>query len=225
MPILEAKKISKSYDTVSENQIVLNELNLSVDAGEMVMILGPSGSGKSTLLNILNGIDLPDQGEMYFNGKRFDNLKDNERTRMRLNDFTTVLQGFELIKVMNCYDNIAYPLKLCGLKKAEIEARIQNVAGELEITHLLTRKPEQISVGQKQRIAIARALVTKTQLFLGDEITANLDKKLTHKVIKYLKDKSEKQQTAFIIVTHDLQLVPYATKALTLADGKLESLN
>lgn len=224
MSLLEARKISKSYDSVIEKQVVLAGLDLVIEHGEMVLILGPSGSGKSTLLNILNGIDLPDSGEMYFKGNRFDHLQDHDRTRMRLYDFTTVLQGFELIKVMNCFDNMAYPLRLQNLSHREITERITHIAGELEIHHLLKRKPEQISVGQKQRIAIARALVTQTDLFLGDEITANLDKKLTHKLIKFLKDKSQNDGTALIIVTHDIQLIPYATRALTLSEGKLETI-
>jgi len=220
--LLEARGLIKEYKSGPETVIAADSINLKIKSGEFVVITGPSGSGKTTLLNLLASLDKPDRGELYFKGKRYDNVSDREKTMLRRHSLSIIFQSFELIPVMSCYDNIAYPLTLVKTEKSIITERIRKVAEIMEIEELLHRKPAKISGGQKQRVAVARALVMGNDLILGDEITGNLDQRRSKELFEHCRELCRKERQSFLMVTHDLSLMEFADRGYLLVDGKLE---
>ncbi|MBN1982379.1 MAG: ABC transporter ATP-binding protein [Chitinivibrionales bacterium] len=224
IPVLSAHNIYKKYITPTEEVRVADNLSIQCKRGEIVMIFGPSGSGKTTLLNMLSGLDTPDSGDIYFEEKKITDLKDKEWTRLRLHRIALVFQSFELIQVMSNFDNIAYPLILQKVGRRERDERINAIVHELGIKAILSRNPNKISIGQKQRVAIARSLVLKTDVVLGDEITGNLDHQTTINVCKYIKNYVKQEKKAFIIVTHNREIQEYADRVYHLSDGSLQEI-
>lgn len=220
--ILACKDLNKAYHSATETVYAIRDLNLEVPEGSFSLIYGPSGSGKSTLLNLIAGIDRPESGEIRFLGRELSGLRDRERTRIRRESLGLIFQGFELIPVMSCYENIEYPLLLQGLGAQERKARIGDLAEKLGISQLLHRKPGNISGGQKQRVAIARTLVAKPKLVLGDEITGNLDSTTTRMVLEVLGELRREEGMTFLLVTHDQELRSYGSAVHHLRDGRLQ---
>ncbi len=219
--LLRAENISKAYFYPTETVQALGGLDFSVAKGDFVLIFGPSGSGKTTLLNVLGGLDKPDDGQLVFDGERYDNRSDRWRTHLRRHKLGVIFQSFELVSAMSCYDNIEYPLLLQGVESPERKKRILEAAETLGIEELLKRKPERISGGQRQRVAIARALVGRYQCILGDEITGNLDVVTSERVYLKLRELNKQWGHTFVMVSHDHNLAQYADRVYTLQAGKL----
>lgn len=195
--LLKTENLKKSYNGIE----VISGQNLEVNAGETLAIMGKSGSGKTTLLKMLGGIVKPDSGTVIFDGEDIFSKSEKERCRLRREKIGFVFQNYELVPEFNIRENIVFPLLLDG-KTADKEY-LNGLLDELELTDKIRRYPDELSGGEQQRAAIARALIAKPQLLLCDELTGNLDESTSRQVMYMLKKIHEKYKTAIIIVTHD----------------------
>jgi putative ABC transport system ATP-binding protein len=210
-------------DFLVGDQIVhaLDDINLAIDPGEYVSIMGPSGSGKSTLLNLLGLLDLPSSGNYRLNGKDVTSLSDIEQAQVRNQEIGFVFQMFHLVPRLTAAENIELPLVLAGMSPEQRRPRVSRVLEELHLTDRSHHKPEQLSGGQRQRVAIARATVTEPKVILADEPTGNLDRKSGRDVIHILEDLNVRGIT-LIMVTHDPEMGQRARRQLHMMDGYLD---
>lgn len=199
----------------------LRGISFSIERGDFVSIAGPSGSGKSTILNIIGLIDVPTSGELIIDGKNTKGLSDKELTRFRHEILGFIFQSFNLIPVLNVYENIEFPLLLgkTQVPKSEWKSWIEFLIGEVGLTEWRNHKPNELSGGQRQRVAIARALVTKPSIVLADEPTANLDSTTGEQIIDLMKKINRELETTFIFSTHDAKIVNIADHVIRLRDG------
>ena len=224
--LIEVSKITKVYDEDiffkrGTNYHVLNKIDFSLQKGDFVSIMGPSGSGKSTFLNCISGLDLPTTGKVLLFGKNLAEINDEEISCLRSHDIGFVFQNHNLIENLSIYDNIATPLILNEENNDIINQRVHEYSKKLGIEHLLDKKPLECSGGERQRAAIARAIVSQPQILICDEPTGNLDSKNSHEVLKIFKDLN-KEGTSIILVTHDSAIASYANKFLYLRDGQMQ---
>lgn len=217
------KNISKTYTLGTTKVQALKNINLTVNAGEFACIMGPSGSGKSTLLNIIGCLDKPDEGEMYIDSVEVTGLARNELADVRAAKIGFIFQSFNLIPVLNVYENIEFPLFIKDEKAKKNEKRewIMKLINEVGLQQQIKHKPDQLSGGQRQRVAIARALVTKPKIVLADEPTANLDSETAGAIISLMQKLNKEENVTFIFSTHDPSITKYATNIYQLKDGKL----
>jgi putative ABC transport system ATP-binding protein len=201
----------------------LQGASLSVAAGEIVAIMGPSGSGKSTLLHCLAGIFAPDRGEVWFDGRRLDQLGDSERTELRRTAFGFVFQFGQLVPELSAADNIALPLLLGRVNRKAAYERAAYWLGRLELDGLGDRRTGELSGGQAQRVALARALVTRPQLLFADEPTGSLDSLTGELVMDMLVAVAREEAATVILVTHDARVAAYAGRAVLVRDGRVTS--
>ena len=222
MAILEVNNLKKVYTTrFGGNQVqALSNLNFSVEEGEYVAIMGESGSGKTTLLNILAALDKPPAGEVLLNGKNIVKLSEKDISRFRRDNLGFVFQDFNLLDTFSLKDNILLPLGLSGVSVSEMESRLTPIAKQLGIEELLQKYPYEVSGGQKQRAAVARALITKPQLVLADEPTGALDSKATDGLLKLFNEINETGQT-ILMVTHSTKAASHAKRVLFIKDGEV----
>lgn len=222
MAILEVKNLKKIYTTrFGGNQVqALSNLNFSVEEGEYVAIMGESGSGKTTLLNILAALDKPTGGEVLLNGRNIVEIREKEISAFRRDNLGFVFQDFNLLDTFSVRDNILLPLVLSGVAAQEMEPRLLPIAGKLGITELLDKFPYEISGGQKQRTAVARALITKPQLILADEPTGALDSKATDILLSLFNVINNGGQT-ILMVTHSMKAASHAKRVLFIKDGEV----
>ena len=223
MSILEVKNVRKVYTTRfggAKVQALVN-MNFSVEQGEFVAIMGESGSGKTTLLNILASLDKPTGGEVLLNGKDLTLIKEKEISAFRRDNLGFVFQDFNLLDNFSLKDNILLPLVLQGKVVEEMEKRLIPIAGRLGIMELLAKYPYEVSGGQKQRTAVARAIITNPQLILADEPTGNLDTATSHDVIGLLKLAAKQFQQTVVLITHDNDVAQMADRILPIEDGKI----
>ena len=222
MAILEVKNLKKIYTTrFGGNQVqALSNLNFSVEEGEYVAIMGESGSGKTTLLNILAALDKPTGGEVFLNGRNIVEIREKEISAFRRDNLGFVFQDFNLLDTFSVRDNILLPLVLSGVAAEEMEPRLLPIAGKLGITELLDKFPYEISGGQKQRTAVARALITKPQLILADEPTGALDSKATDSLLSLFNVINDGGQT-ILMVTHSMKAASHAKRVLFIKDGEV----
>lgn len=220
MPILEAINIKKIYKTkLGANQVeALSNINFSVETGEYVAIMGESGSGKTTLLNILAALDTPTSGEIYLDGKSFENIKSKERAAFRRNNLGFVFQDFNLLDNFSLEDNILLPLVLAGNSYSQMQEKLLPIANSLGIADLLKKYPYEVSGGQKQRAAVARAIITSPKLLLADEPTGALDSKASVKLLNQFEEINKQGQT-ILMVTHSVQAAAHASRVLFIKDG------
>ena len=220
MSILQAVNIKKIYKSrLGSNQIeALSNINFSVEAGEFVAIMGESGSGKSTMLNILAALDTPTSGEVFLDGVNFSNIKEKERAAFRRNNLGFVFQDFNLLDTFTLEDNILLPLVLSQTKYDEMQKRIKPIAKSLGIDSLLKKYPYEVSGGQKQRAAVARALITNPKLLLADEPTGALDSKASVKLLDQFEEINREGQT-ILMVTHSVKAASHASRVLFIKDG------
>ena len=220
MSILQAVNIKKIYKSrLGSNQIeALSNINFSVEAGEFVAIMGESGSGKSTMLNILAALDTPTSGEVFLDGVNFSNIKEKERAAFRRNNLGFVFQDFNLLDTFTLEDNILLPLVLSQTKYDEMQKRLQPIAKSLGIDSLLKKYPYEVSGGQKQRAAVARALITNPKLLLADEPTGALDSKASVKLLDQFEEINREGQT-ILMVTHSVKAASHASRVLFIKDG------
>ncbi len=222
MAILEVRGLKKIYTTrFGGNQVqALSNVNFSVEQGEYVAIMGESGSGKTTLLNILAALDRPTAGQVLLNGQELGNIAERELAAFRRENLGFVFQDFNLLDTFSVRDNILLPLVLSGTAVKEMERRIGPVAQELGILQLLDKFPYEISGGQKQRTAIARALITNPKLILADEPTGALDSKSTDELLETFRAVNALGQTV-LMVTHSTKAASHAGRVLFIKDGEV----
>ena len=220
--MIELNKINKFFKTGDEEIQVLNDINLKVDKGEMIAIMGPSGSGKSTLLNILGCLDSQTSGTYEVCGKEITNLSSKEKAKMRNSMFGFVVQYFALIDDYTVYENVKLPLKYSTVKKKISKKEIINLLETLGIGEKKDRYPSELSGGQSQRVAIARAMSNDPQIILADEPTGALDKKNGNDVMSIFQ-KLNKEGKTIIVVTHDEKIAKMCKRIILIEDGKIIS--
>lgn len=218
--ILTGNNITKTYQDGKTTTNVLNHLDISINSGERIAIVGTSGSGKSTLLHILGGLDVPTSGEVWLHGQRINDLNETQRGELRNQHLGFIYQFHHLLAEFTAIENVAMPLLM--RKAVPISAARQQSIELLEkvgLGHRLTHRPGELSGGERQRVAIARALVTKPSLILADEPTGNLDYANAQAVFEILSELQKDFNTALLMVTHDRQLAQLADKQLALQNG------
>jgi putative ABC transport system ATP-binding protein len=219
--LIEATDVHKVYKRGSAGVNAVRGVSLRVMAGEMVAIVGPSGSGKSTLLNLLGALDRPSSGEIVIDGARLSQLDDTERTLLRLHKIGFVFQFFNLLPLLNARENVALPLLLAGTPRAQAEQRATELLGRVGLAARTEHTPDEMSGGEMQRVAVARALSTKPVLLLADEPTGNLDSESGTGVLGLLKSATREDGCAVVMVTHDPRAAAVADRVLEFGDGKL----
>lgn len=222
MTILEVKNVKKVYTTRFGGAHVqaLSNVSFSVEQGEYVAIMGESGSGKTTLLNIIASLDKPTSGEVRLNGINIVSIKDREISAFRRNNLGFVFQDFNLLDTFSIQDNIFLPLVLSGKGYSEMNARLQPIAAKLGISDILKKFPYEVSGGQKQRAAVARAVITNPKIILADEPTGALDSKATDQLLKMFNDINDEGQT-ILMVTHSTKAASHAKRVMFIKDGEV----
>ncbi|MFM5401979.1 ABC transporter ATP-binding protein [Aeromonas veronii] len=219
-PIIVVKGLSKSVRLGQESLTILEGIDLQVNSGETVALVGASGSGKSTLLGLLAGLDLPSQGEIEILGKSLGELDEEGRARLRAEQIGFVFQSFLLLPTMTALENVMLPAELRG--ERDCEPRARELLAAVGLGERLHHLPPRLSGGEQQRVAIARAFMTRPSLLLADEPTGNLDSKTGEKVIELLFELNRKHGTTLVVVTHDHQLAERCQRQLVMTAGRLE---
>lgn len=220
--MLEVKRISKVYEGKVPYR-ALSDINIKVEKGEFVGVMGPSGSGKTTLLNVISTIDEPTTGEVLINGENPHRLKKNELAKFRRRELGFVFQDFNLLDTLTVEENIVLPLTLDNKKVAEMQEKAAKIAETLGITEIMHKRTHEISGGQAQRAAVARAMIHEPSLVLADEPTGNLDSKASKDVMEMFTLMNEALQTTTMLVTHDAQAASYCDRVIFIRDGELYS--
>ena len=220
MGILESKDLCKTYGS-GENEVkALDHVSINIEDGEFISIVGTSGSGKSTLLNMLGGLDRPDSGIVNISGKQIFSMSDEELTIFRRRNIGFIFQNYNLVPVLNVYENIVLPIELDG-SEADKDY-VNTVINTLGIGNKLSSMPNMLSGGQQQRVAIARALAYKPAIILADEPTGNLDSHTSMDVISLLKDTSCEFNQTIVMITHNEEIAVMADRIIRIEDGKVE---
>ena len=219
--ILKLDHLEKEYGQKENKVIALKSINLEVDKGEFVAIVGTSGSGKSTLLNLIGGLDTPTKGQIFVRDEEISLLKNRELTKYRRDNIGFVFQNYSLMPVLSVYDNVALPLSLSG-KKVD-HGYIKELLTELGIWDKRRKYPSELSGGQMQRVAIARALVNKPAILLADEPTGNLDSNTTSEVMDMLRESNRKFNQTILMVTHNDALAKVCDRVIRIEDGQVQT--
>jgi putative ABC transport system ATP-binding protein len=219
MVVLETKNLTKHYGNEPNLVKALNCVNLKVENGEFVSVVGTSGSGKSTLLHMLGGLDRPTSGEVIVDGKEILKLKPNELTIFRRRKIGFIFQSYNLVPILNVYENITLPVELDG-NKVDV-AYLDEIVKTLGLENKLKSLPNQLSGGQQQRVAIARALITKPAIILADEPTGNLDSKTSLDVLGLMKVTSKLFNQTIMMITHNEEIAQMADKSIRIEDGRI----
>ena len=222
MPLLEVNNLKKIYTTRFGGNPVqaLTNVTFSIEQGEYVAVMGESGSGKTTLLNIIAGFDKPTNGEVLLNGKSIVSIKEKEISAFRRDNLGFVFQDFNLLDTFSIKDNIFLPLVLAGKSYEEMNERLNPIAKRLRIENILKKFPYEVSGGQKQRTAIARALITKPELILADEPTGALDSRASSELLRLFNEINDDGQT-ILMVTHSIKNASHAQRVLFIKDGEV----
>ena len=221
MSILTAEHLIKQYGREPNIVRALDDVSLSVEAGEFVAIIGSSGSGKSTLLNMLGGLDRPTSGSVRVDNFELNKLSDEDLTVFRRQRIGFVFQNYNLVPVLNVYENITMPIRLDG-KQAD-ESFLGEITSLLGLEDKLSRMPNMLSGGQQQRVAIARALAGKPAIILADEPTGNLDSKTGDEVIRLLKETGRRFRQTIVMITHNPEIAEQADRTIRIEDGKIHA--
>ena len=220
-PIVQAISLTKHVRNSDAQLTILQDINLDVNAGEAISVVGASGSGKSTLLGLLAGLDTPSSGKVYLNGEDIFLLDEDERAALRGRMLGFVFQSFQLLPMLTAVENVMLPLELSGANNARTLAL--ELLGRVGLDTRLKHYPKQLSGGEQQRVAIARAYVTRPQLLLVDEPTGNLDSTTGAQIIDLMFELNREQGTTLILVTHDEAISSRCTRQVQLVGGKIES--
>ncbi|MEO2065343.1 MAG: ABC transporter ATP-binding protein [Desulfurobacteriaceae bacterium] len=222
-PIIKAENIVKVYKTESEEVFALKGVNLSLEEGEFSLLMGASGSGKSTLLHLLGGLDKPTSGRVLYRGKDISSFSSKELALFRNRKIGFVFQFHYLINELTLIENVMVPALIGGAPFSESRRRAEELLKRVGLGHRLSHKPFEVSGGEKQRAAVARALVNFPEVVLADEPTGNLDSQNTHSVISLMKELNQELGTTFLIATHNRELETYAQRIYFIRDGVIES--
>ena len=219
--VLKLKNISKEFIEPRRNIVALNKINLELSNGQCIGLLGPSGSGKSTLLQIAGLLDNPTNGEIIINGEKCDTLSQEKKNLIRKKYIGFIYQNFYLLDSFSALENIIIPQLINGSSYKSAKKRAINLLSSLGLSKRIDNKPRELSGGEKQRVAILRAIANMPKIILADEPTGNLDKKNSENVIKIIKDLVSHYKISFIIATHNLSIVKKFDKIIKLSEGKL----
>jgi putative ABC transport system ATP-binding protein len=221
-PLIKISNIKRDFVLGNEIVYVLKGIDLEINKGEYVALMGPSGSGKSTLMNLLGCLDTPTSGTYILNGKDVSQMKDDELAEIRNKEIGFVFQTFNLLPRTTALDNVALPMIYAGYSKSERNERATEVLKQVNLADRMDHQPNQLSGGQRQRVAVARALVNKPSIILADEPTGNLDSKTSVEIMKLFGDIHASGNTV-ILVTHEEEIAAYANRIIRLRDGLIES--
>ncbi len=219
-PILIAQDIYKTYVDAQQSVEILHGINLSVESGQTIAIVGASGSGKSTLLHILSTLDSPTSGTVLYKNKSLFSFNAKQQANFRNTELGFVYQFHHLLPEFSAVENVAMPSLIGGMQKSQAYPLAQSLLERVGLSHRFKHKPQQLSGGERQRVAIARALVNKPNIIMADEPTGNLDKESSEEILALLKDINQKEHTSLVIVTHDHELAKHMDVTLTLVNGQ-----
>ncbi|UDG80756.1 Lipoprotein-releasing system ATP-binding protein LolD [Candidatus Hartigia pinicola] len=219
--LLICKHLSKTYQQKTLSTEVLKNISFSMNEAEMIAIIGSSGSGKSTLLHLLGGLDTPTKGEVIFRGQHIHKLSSDERAVIRNKNLGFIYQFHHLLSDFTALENVAMPLLIGGVNKTNALTRAAKILDIVRLTHRLNHKPSELSGGEQQRVAIARALVNQPTLVLADEPSGNLDLQNTDRLFELLSELNHQQNTAFLVVTHNIKLAHRFSFQFEMCDGYL----
>lgn len=220
--MINVRKLTKSYDVGNDTYQVLKGIDLRIEKGEFVTIMGPSGSGKSTLLNLLGGLDKPDSGSVEIGSEDIGSLNEHQRTLFRRKNLGFIFQNYQLLPNMTMEENIAFPMHADRIAKSEIKHTVSDLITAIQLQGKEKNYPSQLSGGQQQRVSIARALTMSPKLVLADEPTGNLDRKMGTEVLRLLSSLHQNQNLTIVMVTHDVYAASYSDRIILLKDGMIE---
>ncbi len=225
MQLIRTESVNKIYGDADQPVHAVQDINLSVEDGEFIAVMGPSGSGKSTLLYMLGGLERPTSGKVLLRDQDLSKLNDDALSRVRRTQMGFVFQFYNLIPVLTAVENVAMPLILDGVTRVDATKRAVDALSKVGITDRGSHRPAELSGGQQQRVALARALVTNPALILGDEPTGNLDSHASEEVVQLLRRATEEWGRTVILVTHDPRIAAYADRIVFLRDGQIVDEN
>lgn len=223
MSLIKLNRVSKIYDGSSVPVKALNDISISIEAGEFTAVVGPSGSGKTTLLNMIGGLDVPTSGKIVVDDVDISTYKPDELVNFRLHHIGFVFQAYNLIPVFTAKENVEFIMLLQGLSKEERKKRAEDLLTSVGLGDRLDSIPSKLSGGQQQRVAVARALASKPSFVLADEPTANLDSVTADSLLDLMEELNHKHQMTFVFSTHDRRVIERAHRVITLRDGAVDS--
>ena len=218
--MITLNRVSKVFEG-KRKATALENINLEIEKGQVVAIVGPSGSGKSTLLNLIGGLDRPSSGEISIEGEKLSQLPDDDLTRVRRDKIGFVFQFFNLLPTLNCLENVSLPLHLRKWPRKKIEERAQELLELVQLGHRIDHLPDELSGGERQRVAIARALSVYPPILLADEPTGNLDTHTGQEILKLITDLHNRLGSTILIVTHDPEVAGRCARTVVLRDGEI----
>ena len=221
MQVTKTEEVTRIYRVGQVETQALRGVSLSIESGEFTALVGPSGSGKTTLLQLIGCLDQPTSGRVFITGKDVSKLNRNQRADMRRGTIGFIFQFFALIPTLTAYENVEMPLILIGEKAAERRARVTQLLKSVGLTDRAQHRPDQLSGGEQQRVAVARALATNPALILADEPTANLDTPNGQQVMETMTRLNQETGVTFVFATHDPRVIKYARRIITLRDGRI----
>ena len=220
-PIIKVNNLIKDYAMVKQSFRALNDVNFSLNIGEFCGLVGPSGSGKTTLLNIIGALDNPTDGDAIVMDKSVNALSHKEAAKMRTESIGFIFQTYNLLPVYSVFENVEFPLLLLKINKREREEAVMRALEWVGLTGKANSRPSQLSGGESQRVAVARAMVKLPKIVLADEPTANLDAANSHNILKTMQNLNHELKTTFIFATHDEKVIGYLRRKIVLSDGKV----